>query len=502
MKPARMNAARRLFLTFAAVSLILLTAGPAQPVSFESSKNFTVGVNPVFVVTGNFNDNADDFTDIAVVNNVNERVSILLGDGDPNNPGFTNAPSLAVGDSPLGAAVGDFNNDSHLDIAVANFRGDSVSIHLGIGDGTFNKAPDCTGTTVNCLAGNGPIFIAVGHFNADTNLDLAVANHTSDNISILLGNGDGTFTEAPAVSPVSVGNQPVSIAVGDFSSPPDGILDLAVTNFAGKTVSILLATGPGIFTPSDCTADSERCKVAGQPVSIVTGDFNGDGLPDLAVANELGKKVSILLRNPAPDVPTLGLFTKAKNFGLGNRTPISLTTADFNGDGALDLAAAHFPGNRLTVLLGNGDGTFGHRKSFSTPGGQFAITTDDFNGDLKPDLAVANGKLSVLINNTEFPGPAPSIEVTFPNGGESLNIGATETITWNFNDIIDSKVRIYISRDSGATWKTLFKSTDNTGSLSWKVKKPADDQVRIKICSADYPAICDTSDADFAIVAP
>jgi hypothetical protein len=476
---------------FPAVALILLTAvaGFAQ-VSFEKAKNFSPGNLPAFVVTGNFDGDAD--VDIAVVTNGNNKVSVLLGDGTGDFPGLS---SFAVGNSPTGAAVGLFNNDAILDMAVANFRGDSVTILLGNVGGTFTEEP----TASPMAAGNGPFFVAAGHFDSDGNLDLAVANHTSGNVSILMGNGDGTFD--PAVN-IAVGNQPVSIAVADFDNDAD--LDLALTNFAGRSVSILLGTGSGGFTPvTKCDTDlAATCTVPGQPVSIVTGDFNGDGLPDLAVASEQGKNVSILLRNPAPDVPTLGLFAKAKHFGLGNRIPVSLTTADFNGDGALDLAAAHFPGKKLSVLLGNGDGTFGSLKTFSTVSGQFAIATDYFNADLKPDLAVANGKLSVLLNDTVFPGLAPSITVTAPDGGESWSIGTPQNITWTSNDIItaNDNVRIYLSRDSGATWKTIIKSTPHDGTHTWKVKGPAKTTVRIKICSVNYPAICDKSDADFSIV--
>jgi hypothetical protein len=490
------HAGKTLGLALAAVALILLiAAGAAQAVSFEKSKNLTAGNLPNFVATGDFN--GDTFADIAVVNNRNERVSILLGDGAGNFPkpsGSSAYYSFAVGSSPTGAAVGDFNNDMHPDIAVVNFRGDSVSIHLGDGAGTFTKT-DCTASTANCGAGNGPFFIAAGHFNSDSNLDLAVANHTSGNVSILMGNGDGTFD--PAVN-IAVGSQPVSIAVEDFDN--DGNLDLALTNFAGRSVSILLGDGLGAFTLENCNVDRQKCPVSGQPVSIVTGDFNGDGKPDLATANESGKNVSVLLgtENRAD------LFPNRKNFSLGNRIPVSLTTADFNGDGALDLAAAHFPGDRLSVLSGNGDGTFGHRKAFSVVRGQFAVATDDFDGNGQPDLAVANGKLSVLINDTEFPpGPAPSITVTSPDGGESWTIGADQDITWTstgINTSTNDNVRIYISRDSGAKWRTLVKSTPNDGTHTWKVKRPAKTTVRIKVCSVNFPAICDASDADFSIV--
>ncbi|MGH7768350.1 MAG: FG-GAP repeat domain-containing protein [Candidatus Binatia bacterium] len=474
----------------------MLTAGAgfAQPVSFKNSKNFTVGANPVFVVTGDFDE--DNEVDLAVVNNASEKVALLLGDGDPATLGFTKPPPLNVGNSPQAAGVGDFNNDGHLDLAIANFSGDNVSIRLGNGDGTF------TSVFPNLSPRNGPISIAVGHFNGDSNLDLAVANHKSDNVSIFMGNGNGTFD--PAVN-FDVGNKPIAIAVGNFNSSDDSHLDLAVTNFGGKTVSLLLGDGSGGFSATPkCDGNLvANCTVGGQPVAIVTGDFDGDGLPDLATANQIGKNVSILLGTGTDSIPTAGLFDDAKKFSLGNRVPVSLTAADFNGDGALDLAAAHFPGNRLSVLLGNGDGTFGHRRSFSTPKGQFAIAADDFNGDGQPDLAVANGKLSIRINNTEFPGAAPSITVTAPDGGESWPIGSDQDITWTSTDITtqnNDNVRIYISRDGGATWKILDRITPNDGLQTWKVKGPAEPNARIKVCSVNFPAICDTSGADFGII--
>jgi hypothetical protein len=497
LKHARAAAAFAVFL--AAYGFVPDAAGLAQALSFGKAKNFTVGTNPVFVVAGDFNN--DSAVDLAIVNNIINKVSILLGDGAggfPKPSGSNTYPGFPVGRSPLGAAVEDFDEDGNLDLAVANFRDNTVTILLGNGLGAFTEA---SGSPIP--VGDGPIFIAVRDFNdpPDGHLDLAVANHGSDNVSILLGNGDGTFT-SPG-SPIFVGNQPVSITVGNFNSDVDSHLDLAVANFVDKSVSILLGNGDGTFTnPLDCDATtagtSPTCVVGTQPVSIVTGDFNNDGVVDLAVANEVTKNVSILLGNADT---TTGLFKAAQNFNLG-KIPVSLTVADFNGDGALDLAAAHFGGKQLSVILGNGDGTFGKPKTFSTVAGQFAIATDDFNGDGEPDLAVVNGKVSVLLNKTLFPGAAPSVTVTAPNGGETLNIGSTATITWTSNDIPGGHVRIDLTRDSGVIWKTIFKSvTVATGTKSWKVTGPATTTptARIRICSIEYPAFCDASDADFTI---
>lgn len=484
----------------AAYGFVPDAAGLAQALSFGKATNYTVGTNPVFAVAGDFNN--DGKVDLAVVNNITNQVSILLGDG---TGGFTIPfASFPVGKSPLGAAAGDFDGDGNLDLAVANFGNPNakppipgnLTILLGNGDGTFTEA---AGSPIT--VGTGPISIAVGDFNGNLKNDLAVANHGSDNVSIFLGNGDGTFTEATG-SPITVGKQPVSIAVGQFNTGDDLNLDLAVANFVGNSVSILLGDGSGGFSVAPkCDINLiDICTVGTEPVSIVTGDFNNDGFDDLAVANEVTKNVSILLGNA---VTTAGLFKAAKNFNLV-KIPVSLTVADFNGDGALDLAAAHFPGKQLSVILGNGDGTFGTPKTFKTVAGQFAITNGYFDGDTKPDLAVINGKVSVLLNMTLFPGAVPSITVTAPNGGEPLTIGATTNITWTSNAIPPgSLVRIDLTRVSTATpivWKTIVKSVPVAGgTTAWKVTGSATTNAQIRICSVEYPGICDTSDADFAI---
>jgi len=264
------------------------------------------------------------------------------------------------------AAVGDFNRDGIPDLAVIN--GDSrVTILLGNGDGTF------TATAVSPATGYMPVSIAVGDFNGDGNLDLAVANIGSNKLTILLGNGDGTFT---ATASPATGEDPEYIVVGDFNG--DGIADLAVTNARSSTVTILLGNGDGTFTPAASPPTGE------EPVYIVVGDFNGDGIPDLAVAN-VGENTSssdtltILLGNGD------GTFTATASPAAN--IPSGLATADFNGDGIIDLAVPNQGSGIVTILLGNGDGTF--TATTNPPeiyGG--SITAGDFNGDGYIDLAL------------------------------------------------------------------------------------------------------------------
>jgi hypothetical protein len=281
------------------------------------------------------------------------------------------------------AVVADFNGDGNLDLAVGELRESSVSILLGNGDGTFGTPQDfVTGTDVRA--------IAVGDFNGDGNLDLATANNESGTVSILLGQGDGTFLPKTDF-PVDV--EPKSIAVGDFNK--DGILDLAVVNHASRTVSILLGNGDGSFAPKmDFRTDLE-------PYQVVTADFNLDGNLDLAVVNYGTDAISIFLGKGD------GTFGPEKDFPVGD-DPMALAVGDFNGDGIADLAAVNEDDLNVSILLGVGDGTFSPQLTFSTVDIAFTVGVADFNGDGKPDIAVRDG--GVLLGNGEgMFGPRSSV---------------------------------------------------------------------------------------------
>jgi FG-GAP-like repeat len=188
-------------------------------------------------------------------------------------------------------ALGDFNGDGKLDLAVTGVgvtgtQGDEVAILLGNGDGTFTAASNSTFAT-----GKAPQAIAAADLNGDGKLDLAITNYEDASVTILLGNGDGTFTPASG-SPITVGNSPDAIAVGDLNG--DGKLDLAIANYGGNTLTILLGNGDGTFT----SASGSPFPVGVGPSSIAVGDFNGSGRLGLAITNLTGNTVSILLQQP------------------------------------------------------------------------------------------------------------------------------------------------------------------------------------------------------------
>jgi hypothetical protein len=202
--------------------------------TFGPVAHYQAGLNPAYVVTADLNE--DNNLDLAVVNNIGS-VSILLGNGDGT---FRLHTDFGVGSFPIGEAVGDFNHDGKIDVAVANwggeFGGNSVSVLLGNGDGTFQAQ-------IQYETGIGPFGIIAADVDVDGNLDLLVTNPSSGpngpgegaTISVLRGKSDGTFHQR---RDFSTGTGPAFLAAGHFSSRRKP--DLAVTNFNQHSVSILL----------------------------------------------------------------------------------------------------------------------------------------------------------------------------------------------------------------------------------------------------------------------
>lgn len=231
-----------------------------------------------------------------------------------------------------------------------------------------------------------------GDFNADGNLDLAMASAFDSTVSILLGNGDGTFLPR---STYATGRYPVCVAAADLDG--DGAPDLAVANLGSNTVSVLAGNGDGTFR-----AKADFAAGAG-PRSVAIADLNGDTRPDLAVANSSSRSVSVL---PGDGDGTFGAPT---GFAAGG-DPSSVAVADLDGDGHSDLAVAnwnyldadwspviHDYISTISVLRGDGLGTFGPKHDVTTGGFPLAVGVVDFNRDGWPDLVSAGGSSPVAV---------------------------------------------------------------------------------------------------------
>ncbi len=327
---------------------------------------------------------------------------------------FVRSDIAAGFDHPIAVAVGDFNADGLQDLAVANHDSNTVSVLLGVGNGDFQEAPQSP-----IAVGTTPVWIAVGDFNGDGKPDLAVANVNSDTVSVLLGNGDGTFQAAQTFA---VGDGPTSVTAGDFNR--DGVQDLATGNWFSGDVSVLLGIGNRTF---------EQPASLPSGVSVISpavGDFDGDGKLDLAVANYSNNNISVFWGNGDGTFQQPPLIVPS-----GGALPNCVVVGDFNGDGKLDLAVANSgnpnlippdPGN-VAVLLGNGDRTFQAPQTYAVGHTPLTVAVGDFDGDRVPDLAVANfgdsdpkvgdpGNVAVLLGNGDgtFQAPQPFAVGTNP----------------------------------------------------------------------------------------
>jgi len=394
------------------VSVVLNTGNK----TFESRIDYPAGIEPFSVATADFN--GDGFQDLVVAdsncpvfpNCGPGTISIMLGNGD----GTFKPPvpySTGTDTDPYSVVVGDFNGDHIPDVAVTNYATNNVSVFLGVGDGTF----ELNGS--NFTVGREPASVATGDFNGDGNLDLAVANFHDNTISILFGDGHGSFKEPATV--YNVGNGPVSVAAADFNG--DKKLDLVVVNETDNDAGILLGNGDGTFQAQVTYPTG----AGGNPLSVVVGDFSGNNILDLAVADFRSQQVSILMGNGD------GTFQPIKAYPTG-ANPSSIVMGDFNGDGKLDLALTSTPlgsapGNVVSLLLGNGDGSFHAPALFGAGSLAYSAAVGDFNGDGTADLAVANGasnSVSILLNTQgEHIGLTSSLNPSMQ--GESVTFTTT-----------------------------------------------------------------------------
>jgi FG-GAP-like repeat len=354
----------------------------SQPPIFApaQSSSINIGSRPNDIVLGDWN--KDGKLDVATCNDGNT-VSIFLGNG---RGGF--APASPINVAAHTIAAGDVNNDGKLDLALTEHDSFGVVVLLGMGDGKFAAAPNSPfiahqGTKAHNHG------VALSDMNADGNLDITTSNQDDNSVSLLLGNGRGSFAPA-AGSPFAVGRAPYPHAIGDVNK--DGKLDIATPNVGSNNVTVLLGNGMGGFT----AAANSPYRVETRPYYIAIGDVSGDGNPDLITTHDDINLMSTLLGdgkggfNVAPKSP----------FDLGVRA-FKLVTADINRDTRMDLVIGTESSNSVSVLLGNGTGSY-----TVAPGAPYAagrnprVATGDVNNDGKLDIITANngsGDITVLL---------------------------------------------------------------------------------------------------------
>ena len=392
--------------------------------TFANQQTFSAGTKPFSIAVADFN--MDGKLDLAVANKGSNNVSILLGNG---NGTFQTQQFFTVGSAPFSIATGDLNQDGKLDLVTADESSNAVSVLLGNGNGTFQTHQTYATGTIPCA-------VALSDTNGDGKLDVVAANYSVNSVSVLLGNGNGTLQPQKTFA---TGTNPFGLAVADVNR--DGRQDLLVANEGSGSAGNLLGDVPPTVlsinrtTPAGPnTVDSSVTytvtfsepvtgvdptdfalaltgTVTTAPPLVVNGSaavytvtvngVSGSGTLGLNLVDD--GSIKDAAGNP-PQPGGMPAFSPQQTTLTGQGGPIAV--ADLNGDGKPDVILAgastgnYYNSYAVSVLLGNGNGTFQAGQTFAGEGGLGSITVADVNADGKADLVTAKaGILSVLLGN-------------------------------------------------------------------------------------------------------
>jgi hypothetical protein len=351
------------------------------------------GTLRLVVTDGGVNFNTWDHADWA-----NARL-IGAGGGPPPTSLFNPVVRYSTGTSAHGVFAADLNGDTKIDLAVANAGSNTVSVLFGNGDGTF-AAP------TNYGVGGEPKSVQAKDFNGDGKLDLVTANQGPGTVSVLINNGNGTFASSVSYTATAGAHEATS---NDLDG--DGDNDIAVVGWGASVLRVLMNNGNGTFTVGPTYS------VGQEPHSVVAFDFNGDNKPDLANVNWASNSVSVLINTGN------GTYQNAVFYPVGGQ-PHSIRAADLNGDGRLDLVTANEATNNMSVLLGNANGTFQAAVHYATGPVPKGVGIGDVNNDGKLDILSAN--TAGNYPNSNNPG-GDTFSVLFGNGNGTFNSATSYT---------------------------------------------------------------------------
>jgi hypothetical protein len=407
--------------------------------TFDPDNDFTVGeIVSVVLTTG-----IENTTGASLASPYGWSFTIEVDRGSGQ---FEKRMAYRVGNAPWAIFSSDLDSDGDMDLAIADGSSNWISVLLNNGDGTF--AP-----RVDYSVGD-PWAIFSSDLDGDGDMDLAVPNGRDDNVSVLMNNGDGTF--APRVN-YAAGNSPLSIFSSDLNG--DGNMDLVVGNERSDNVSVLMNNGDGTF------AEKVDYGSGDTPYSVFSADLDGDGDMDLAVANEGIDNISVLKNNGD------GTFATKVDYVVGD--PWAIFSSDLDSDGNMDLAVANERTGNISVLLNNGNGTFAPRVDYAAGAGPRSVFSSDLDADGDMDLAVANihpGNVSVLLNSGD--GTFAARE-NYAAGGNTVTLFSSDLDSDGDMDLVTANwesdsIFILMNKD------TFITVTSPNGGEEWWVNSTYD----------------------------
>jgi hypothetical protein len=440
--------------------------------TFQAATSVALGSKVSNVVFADFN--GDGIIDFAAITGTQDVVYLGQANGT-----FVAGTPLSNPDSVYDIcnnAAGDLNGDGKPELVAANCSvsgaAGNLTIYVNNGDGTFKTGvyySAATEATNDTAANISPLAVTIADVNGDNKNDLIVSNHDAGDVTVLLGNGDGTVN-VPTVGYNAGGTPKTSPIVADFNG--DGNVDIVVPDF-DFSFAYLQGYGDGTFRGAQDFFSPVPQGFSAGATAIATGDFNGDGYPDLVIGNYgynppngSGIGITVFLSNPD------GSLQPGINLGKGGSYE-GVAVADFNGDGYLDIAAVNESSNGVQIYLGNGKGTFITGNFVSTGSSNaFKLIAGDFNGDGHPDLAVVNtgsNNVSVLLNDGTANFATAAI---YSTNGTGTGIAAADVNGDGILDLVvpqsNQGVDVLLGSSTGTfqTAKTSTFAFNNLGNLA------------------------------------
>ena len=464
------------------------------PNDFALKVDFVTGSSPESVAIGDLD--GDGKPDLVVVNNSSSRVSVFRNtstSGSISSGSFAAKVDFTTGNQPYGIAIGDLDGDGKPDLVVSNYASVTVSVFRN----TASAGSITTGSfaaKVDFATGNAPTGVAIGDLDGDGKPDLAVANYGSATVSVLRNTAvSGSITTGSFAAKVdfTTGNQPYGIAIGDLDG--DGKPDLAVPNYGSVTVSVFRNTA----VSGSLTIGSFAAKVdfatGTSPRSVAIGDLDGDGKPDLTVANYGSATVSIFRNTSTTGSITTGSFAAKVDFATGT-SPYGVAIGDLDGDGKPDLAVANSNPNTVSVFRNTSvsgsisTGSFAAKVDFTTGNTPISVAIGDLDGDGKADMAVANyfsNRVSVFGNGLFLTVTAfsPVSGPTGAAGSTTVSITGTNFSPTAANNIVyfgavqatvtaATTTQLTVTAPAGATWQPISVTVGGLTAYCYSVANP------------------------------